>query len=450
MAQVINTNIASLSAQRNLATSQKDAATAMERLSSGLRINSAKDDAAGLAISNRLTAQINGINQAIRNANDGLSVAQVAEGALSETSDILRRMRVLAVQSLNSSNSSADRTALQTEVTQLKAEIDRIANNTAFGTQKLLNGSFTSQNFQVGANVGETIGVTISSSRASDLGQLNTVTFTNFKSGLVQAVGANVNSKVAAQNLTFTADGTSTVVAVAEDATAKTIAADISSQVGGVNATAKTIARIDSSGAGLTFDAGDTVVVSINDVSLGAIDIGANEGAFFDNVKAAIDRNASLNSVLTVVDNATSLDIIDADGDDIKIAFGAEVDDGGTQAVADFKVIARNAANTADLNEADDLVTNTNTVVTGDISFTTSLATDKVLTLSSSVTGAGTIQSAASGNMNPTAGTSRIDDVNISTVNGANTAISRLIPLLLLLTVSAPHWVLCRAVLTLS
>ena len=179
MAQTINTNIASLTAQRNLATSQKDAATAMQRLSSGLRINSAKDDAAGLAISNRLTSQINGINQAVRNANDGLSVAQVAEGALAETSDLLQRMRELSVQSANASNSAGDRAALQTEVAQLALEVDRIANATKFGDTSLLNGTFTSKNFQVGANVGESIGVTIQSSKASALGQLNSLAFTS-------------------------------------------------------------------------------------------------------------------------------------------------------------------------------------------------------------------------------------------------------------------------------
>ena len=143
MPQTINTNVASLNAQRNLNSSQSDANTALQRLSSGLRINSAKDDAAGLAISNRLTSQINGINQAIRNSNDGISVAQVAEGALAETTNILQRMRELAVQSANSSNSGADRAALQSEVSQLSAEIDRIANNTAFGDQKLLNGNLS-------------------------------------------------------------------------------------------------------------------------------------------------------------------------------------------------------------------------------------------------------------------------------------------------------------------
>ncbi len=167
MAQTINTNIASLTAQRNLTVSQKEANQAMERLSSGLRINSAKDDAAVLAISNRLTAQINGINQAVRNANDGLSVSQVAEGAMAETSTLLQRMRELAVQSANASNSSADRTALQTEVTQLIAEMDRIATNTKFGSTALLDGTYTSQAFQVGANASETMSVSISSAKST-------------------------------------------------------------------------------------------------------------------------------------------------------------------------------------------------------------------------------------------------------------------------------------------
>ena len=171
MPQIINTNVASLNAQRNLNASQSDANTALQRLSSGLRINSAKDDAAGLAISNRLTSQINGINQAIRNAGDGISLAQVAEGALEESPTFLQRIRELAVQSANASNSSADRAALQAEVNQLISEIDRIANNTAFGASKLLNGNFLNQTFQVGANVGETIDVSINSAKAKDLGR---------------------------------------------------------------------------------------------------------------------------------------------------------------------------------------------------------------------------------------------------------------------------------------
>lgn len=159
MAATINTNIQSLNAQRNLSTSQNSLATSMQRLSSGLRINSAKDDAAGLAISERMATQIRGLNVATRNANDGVSLAQTAEGALSSVSNNLQRIRELAVQSRNATNSTDDRAALQKEVTQLKGEISRVAKQTAFNGTNLLDGSFTAQAFQVGANQGQTINI---------------------------------------------------------------------------------------------------------------------------------------------------------------------------------------------------------------------------------------------------------------------------------------------------
>ena len=157
MPQTINTNISSLNAQRNLNMSQTSLATSMQRLSSGLRLNSAKDDAAGLAISERMNTQVRGLNVAARNANDGISLAQTAEGALGKVGDMLQRMRELAVQSANATNSTTDRAALQAEVAQLKEEIGRVATTTRFNGTLLLNGSFTAQNFQVGANSGETI-----------------------------------------------------------------------------------------------------------------------------------------------------------------------------------------------------------------------------------------------------------------------------------------------------
>src|SRR3989338_4100324 len=144
MAQVINTNIASLNAQRNLARSQATLNTSLQRLSSGMRINSAKDDAAGLAISERFTAQIRGLNQAVRNSNDGISLAQTAEGALGEITTNLQRIRELAVQSANATNSASDRAALDQEVQQRLAEIDRIAAQSSFNGQKVLDGTFGS------------------------------------------------------------------------------------------------------------------------------------------------------------------------------------------------------------------------------------------------------------------------------------------------------------------
>lgn len=170
MALTVNTNVASLNTQRNLNTSSKGLDTSLQRLSTGFRINSAKDDAAGLQISNRLTSQINGLNVATRNSNDGISLAQTAEGALQQSTGILQRMRDLALQSANGSNGATERAALQGEVAQLQSELDRIAETTSFGGRKILDGTFGSQSFQVGANAYETINVSIGSADASRIG----------------------------------------------------------------------------------------------------------------------------------------------------------------------------------------------------------------------------------------------------------------------------------------
>ncbi len=174
---VINTNVMSLNAQRNLSRSDSMLATSLQRLSSGLRINSAKDDAAGLAIANRFTTQIRGLNQAVRNANDGISLSQTAESALDELTNNLQRIRELAVQSANATNSASDRAALDQEVQQRLAEVDRIASQTAFNGQKVLDGSFGSAQFQVGANVGENITVNLTTGvRSNQIGQIATST----------------------------------------------------------------------------------------------------------------------------------------------------------------------------------------------------------------------------------------------------------------------------------
>ena len=174
MSSVINTNIASINTQRNMSASQASLNTSIQRLSSGLRINSAKDDAAGLAISQRMNAQIKGLNVAARNANDGVSLAQTAEGSLGQIGDMVQRMRELAVQSSNATNTAADRGALQQEVTQLKSEIDRVAQSTNFNGTKLLDGSFNAANFQVGANAGESITVSsITNAQLAGMGVVN-------------------------------------------------------------------------------------------------------------------------------------------------------------------------------------------------------------------------------------------------------------------------------------
>lgn len=170
MALTVNTNVASLNTQRNLSNSSNALSTSMQRLSTGSRINSAKDDAAGLQIANRLTSQINGLGVAVRNANDGISLAQTAEGALQQSTNILQRMRDLSLQSANGSNNDNDRESIQKEVSQLKEELTRISETTTFGGRKLLDGSFGTQDFQVGANANETISVSV---RKMDIGSLS-------------------------------------------------------------------------------------------------------------------------------------------------------------------------------------------------------------------------------------------------------------------------------------
>ena len=183
MPQVINTNVASLNAQRNLNGTQNSMQTAIQRLSTGLRINSAKDDAAGLAISSRFTSQIRGLSQASRNANDGISLAQTAEGALATSTDILQRIRELAVQSANASNSAGDRSALNSEVQQLTQELQRIATSTQFNGQNLLDGSFTTATFQVGANANQTILVNSGNYQTNAYGNYRIGGIAAYKSG---------------------------------------------------------------------------------------------------------------------------------------------------------------------------------------------------------------------------------------------------------------------------
>ena len=224
MAMTINTNIQSLNAQRNLGTSQSSLSTSMQRLSSGMRINSAKDDAAGLAIAERMSAQVRGLNQAQRNANDGVSLAQTAEGALSTIGGNLQRIRELAVQSRNATNSTEDRSALQKEVDQLKSEIDRVATDTSFNGTKLLDGSFTSQAFQVGANQGQRINIdSIQNSKIDQLGTWNSADKPAAAFGTA-ALGGTATPGA----------GAFTVTAPADAAAAQAAFADFKVSVGGV------------------------------------------------------------------------------------------------------------------------------------------------------------------------------------------------------------------------
>ena len=273
MAQSINTNVASLNAQRNLNRSQGLLNQSLERLSTGLRINSAKDDAAGLAISERFTTQIRGLNQAARNASDGISLAQTTESALGELTNNLQRIRELAIQSVNATNSASDRAALNSEVQERIAEVDRIAKQTNFNGVKVLDGSFGTAVFQVGANVGETISVSLTTDvTAGAIGTVNTAEGTGFD--LTDTTAANFALLEFGDGTTADLYGTATVAA---GASAQQAADTINSaNVSGVSAfvsAAGELQILSTDGNDITVT--ETVAGGTNTTGLGAAVTGA-------------------------------------------------------------------------------------------------------------------------------------------------------------------------------
>lgn len=311
----INTNMLSLNAQRNLNTSQTALSTALERLSSGLRINSAKDDAAGMSIAARMTSQITGMDQGARNANDAVSLTQTAEGALNNVANNLQRMRELAVQAANATNSSSDRTALQNEFAQLSAENDRVATTTKFNGVAVIDGSFKNQNFQVGANAGDTITIdSIGNAQSSSIGQTYAVT-----------AGANTTGAIVAGDLTI--NGTTIQASIATSVpgqsadSAFAIAAAINaSSVSGVTASAKaaTVTGGAAPTANTTMAAGE---LSINGISVGAVAGGGTAAIQGSNVAAAINLISNQSGVVATADATTGvLTLTAADGRDIVLA----------------------------------------------------------------------------------------------------------------------------------
>ncbi|ASJ97372.1 flagellin [Shewanella marisflavi] len=313
MAISVNTNVTSLSSQKNLSNANNALKTSMERLSSGLRINSAKDDAAGLQISNRLTSQINGLGVAQRNANDGISIAQTAEGAMQESTNILQRMRDLSLQSANGSNSAEDRASMQKEIASLQTELTRIADTTSFGGQKLLNGSYGTQAFQVGANANETISVTLGNVSATAIGS-NQIAGGGSKFG---AVVAGTTNTVTADTLTVSGNGkTVGSLSVGANSSAAEYAAAINGATGtGVKAEARTAVQLDFQPAAGT-----------NSVSFD-LDVGGASGTNTLSITSAtssqdiVDQiNAGASSVgLSAKLEGGKIELVNENGDNISI-----------------------------------------------------------------------------------------------------------------------------------
>ena len=383
MPQIINTNISSLNAQRNLNTSQTSLATSLQRLSSGLRINSAKDDAAGLAISERFSSQIRGLNQAARNANDGISLAQTAEGALGQIGDSLQRIRELAVQSANATNSASDRAALQQEVSQLVSEISRIGETTSFNGLKILDGSYSNQQYQVGANAGEVISISVADSRASQLGA-TTLASSAGSTGVTFAGGA------------LTINGAPIDTANVADASSLVNAINAKSSSTGVTAARATSNTLTTTTDFVAVGAAAAAQLTINGTT---IDFAA--GTTRDQAITLINAKATQTGVTVTADGA-----------------------------ADFKFTSTNGA---DFTIQDTAVANG---VTGAAAFGAGIATTSTkysagITLSaklgSEITATGAL--ATSLNIPQTAGTGdqvdyKVSTMDISTVDGANKALA--------------------------
>ena len=341
MSAVINTNVMSLNAQRNLTGSQSALQTSLQRLSSGLRINSAKDDAAGLAISERMTGQVRGMNQAIRNANDGISMMQTAEGALAEATNMLQRVRELAVQSSNATNSAMDRKALQAEVSQLVSELDRMAQTTEFNGMKLLDGSTGAQHFQVGANAGQTITATTGNFRTNSYGN------SYYASDAVAAssVAAYAAGTVSIQGINA-AD-----ISVAADDTAATLATKINAAQDktGVTATAKTTVEI-----GLVADASYTIGIKSNNsevvnVSFAVGELNADGLAA---AMAAINEAASKTGVTAELnESGDGLILTNSSGENISLTNGAS--SGGAVTMQNLEATGEAAGAVANLAAGD-------------------------------------------------------------------------------------------------
>ena len=320
MPMSINTNVSNLTAQRSSDKVQLQLSTSMARLSSGLRINSAKDDSAGLAISQRFTAQIRGLNQAGRNANDAISLTQTAEGALGSSGENLQRIRELAVQSANATNSASDRAALQAEAAQLIAEITRVGTQTEFNGIKLLDGSFSAQAFQVGANAGQTITVAnITDGRATGLGShamtLDGTVTGNTKAAAADLTGGNTIGIEAALTLATANGGTTAAFGYAANATAADIALAINTNASGVGVTAT---ASNSATLGSLVSAG-TVTMTLNGSAISAAVANPND---LTELMAAINGASGATGITASFTTSTSkndLTLTTSDGRDVSV-----------------------------------------------------------------------------------------------------------------------------------
>jgi flagellin len=416
MPQIINTNIASLNAQRNLNASQRDADTTLQRLSSGLRINSAKDDAAGLAIAERFTSQVRGLDQAVRNANDGVSLAQVAEGALGESGNIVQRMRELAVQAANATNSASDRKALQAEVNQLKQELERISTTTEFNGLKLLDGTFQAQKFQAGANENQTISVSITGTRIDTLANntLDTTASGNTTgsgTGTVTVSGAApALNNISPQNITISSSLDEQVIPItASGASAESIAAEINKKAAttGVQASARTEVELST----LTQTGTVSMQLSTGDGTSATVAAQISDTSNLEPLAREINASSGKTGITAEVDGGT-LTLIQESGKDIVIENFTSNGTGSPE----ITIQGSSDANSQQLVTG----ANNSARVSGELEFDSSTS---FTVASDTVIGDGGILNIATADEAVGSGTEQLADIDVSTFEGASSAL---------------------------
>ncbi|MGH8352863.1 MAG: flagellin [Pseudomonas sp.] len=419
MALTVNTNVASLNTQRNLTGSSKALDTSLQRLSTGFRINSAKDDAAGLQISNRLSSQVSGLNVAVRNANDGISLSQTAEGALQQSTNLLQRTRDLALQSANGSNSATERRALQDEVTQLQSELNRIADTTSFGGRKVLDGSFGSQSFQVGANAFETINVALGNFRADNIGShsrdLNNST-----------TGAATANQLGGFQVVTGADGATdpSVAAPANGVTGNLTINGLKSATFAVSGSAKSVAASvnnNSGTTGVTADARTVVQLSSIENDTYSFDLAAANSASPVSIRATVASGdlASLAGAINAEVGKTGVSAT-VEGSALKLVNEA----GEDIAITNFRSTGAGDFTVTNFNYTGETALAASTGTLGENDSTRSVGTVKLNSAKSFTTSASTatVDGTAAASVNVSA-LQKVSEIDISTAIGAQKAL---------------------------
>jgi flagellin len=434
MAISVNTNVTSMKAQGNLNKAQSSTATSMERLASGLRINSAKDDAAGLQISNRMTSQINGIGVAMRNANDGISIAQTAEGAMGESTNILQRMRDLSLQSANGSNSADDRTSMQKEIASLQTELTRIAETTSFGGQKLLDGSYGSQKFQVGSNANETISIALNDISADKIG------FSGKSIDVAAVTGLNVLRTSALditnEAMTMKVGANSNNIALKDGMSAADIAGEINTTEGVFGVSAVTEVAVGAFATDTT--GGDVFSVNVEGVEISYTGIAGNTSdAIVAGLNAAATNSATKDALTakgitaSVINDGTNDYLVfkNDKGEDISVTLSLDVKAGEAGAGSiqnwnsDLTGAAQKLGTAVTQTPALSTTSSESRQVTGRLDWSNAVVDGSLGSASLTVSGASLTGGAGAATLGTTSSLSSVNDIDISTAGGSQNAI---------------------------